>query len=146
MYRKMDEALKMAKKAYEKDEVPIGAVIYRGDELIAKAYNGCIAKNSSLAHAEMLAIKEALKKLNTTYLNECEIYVTVEPCMMCMGSILNTRIKKLVYGASEPKTGFVDSLVNICSVAKYHHIEIYGGIKEEECQRLMENFFISKRN
>jgi tRNA(adenine34) deaminase len=146
MYKKMEEALKMAKKAYKKDEVPIGAVLYRGDELIAKAHNQCVEKNDPLAHAEMLVIKKALKKLNTTYLNDCELYVTVEPCMMCMGAVLNTRIKKLVYGIAECKTGFVDSLINICSIVNCRHIKIYGGIKEEECKILMANFFSSKRN
>ncbi len=146
MYKKMEEALKIAKKAYEKNEVPIGAVLYRGNELIAKAHNQCVEKNNPLAHAEMLVIKKALKKLDTTYLDDCELYVTVEPCMMCMGSILNTRIKKLVYGTTEPKMGFADSLINIYSIVNDRCIEIYGGIKEEECKTLMVNFFSSKRN
>jgi len=146
MFDKMDIALDMAKKAYEKNEVPIGAAIFKDNILIAKSHNECNKKNSSLAHAEIIAIKKALKKLKNSYLDGCEIYVTVEPCMMCMGSILASRISKLVYGAYEPKTGFADSVINIRSLAIVNNIEIYGGIKEEQCSNLMVNFFKVLRN
>jgi tRNA(adenine34) deaminase len=146
MFDKMDVAIKMAQKAYDKSEVPVGAAIFKDGVLISKAHNECVSQNSSLAHAEIIAIQKALKKLGCAYLNGCEIYVTVEPCMMCMGSILNSRISKLVYGAYEPKTGFADSAANIKNFSAGANIEIYGGICEDKCGALMSSFFDLLRN
>ena len=146
MYKKMEQAIKTAQKAYAKNEVPIGAVIFKDGKAVCSAHNKSISKNNSLAHAEILAIQKALKKLNTTYLQGCELYVTVEPCMMCMGSIINARISKLVYGVSEAKTGFADSVANVRSFSVCNNIEIYAGIREEECRQLMVNFFKTLRD
>lgn len=146
MFKKMYAAIKMAEKAYERNEVPIGAAIYKNNELIAKAHNECILRNNSIAHAEILAIQKAMEELNSQYLDNCEIYVTLEPCMMCMGAIINSRISKLVYGAYEPKTGFADSIVNIRSIYNCNNLQIYPGICEEQCAKLMSDFFILIRN
>lgn len=141
MLKKMNTAIKMAEIAYGKNEVPIGAAIFKNNMLIAKAHNECISKNNSMAHAEILAIQKAIKELNSAYLDGCEIYVTVEPCIMCMGAIINCRISKLVYGAYEPNTGFADSRVNIKNLLNCNNIEIYGGICEDRCSKLMSDFF-----
>lgn len=146
MFKKMNTSIKMAGIAYEKNEVPIGAAIFKNNVLIAKAHNECVSRNNSLAHAEILAIQKAIKKLNSSYLDECEIYVTLEPCMMCMGAIINARISKLVYGAYEPKTGFADSKVNIKNIYSCNNLQIYPGICEEQCARLMSDFFKLLRN
>lgn len=146
MLKKINTAIKMAEIAYKKNEVPIGAAIFKNNELIAKAHNECISKKNSMAHAEILAIQKAIKKLNSAYLDECEIYVTIEPCLMCMGAIINTRISKLVYGAYEPKTGFADSIVNIKSIYGCNNLQIYQGICEEQCAKLMSDFFKLLRN
>ncbi len=142
----MDQAIKMAKKAYEEQEVPVGAAIYQGDRLIAVAHNLCKKNNSPTAHAEMIVIEQALRSLQTTYLQGCELYVTIEPCMMCMGAILAARLSRLVYGAIEPQSGFVESTVHIQTLANTKNIEIYSGIREEECAKLMQRFFYEARN
>lgn len=146
MFEKMNIAIKMAENAYTKNEVPVGAAIFKNNILISKAHNECVLQNNSIAHAEMLAIQKAFKQLNSTYLDGCEIYVTVEPCIMCMGAIINCRISKLVYGAYEPNTGFADSRGNIKNLFNCNNIEIYGGICQEQCSKLMTDFFKVLRN
>lgn len=146
MFDKMQQAIDMAQKAYDKGEVPVGAVIYKGEELIASAHNECCATKAATAHAEMLAIQKALKKLGTPYLQGCELYVTVEPCMMCMGAILTARLSRLVYGTIEPQSGFAETNVQIQTLVNTKNIEIYSGIKEKECIELMQRFFVRVRN
>lgn len=145
MFHKMDQAIQMAKKAYVQGEVPVGAVIYKGNRLIAQAHNECLQTNLPTSHAEMIAIERALTSLGSTYLQGCEIYVTIEPCMMCMGAILAVRLSRLVYGATEPQSGFVETNIHIQTAANTKNIEIYGGIREEECASLMRSFFEKKR-
>lgn len=142
----MKEALKEAQKAYELDEVPIGAVIVCNSQIISRAHNIKEKTKNPLCHAEIIAIDQACKKLGDWRLEECEMYVTVEPCLMCSGAILHSRLKKIIYGTSNTKFGYVESINKILTDPKNNHIvEVENGICAEECQKLMINFFESKR-
>lgn len=143
----MKTAYKLALKAYEIGEVPIGAVIVKDGKVIAKAYNKRNFKKLATAHAEILAIEKACKKLGDWRLDGCEMYVTLEPCPMCAGAIVNSRIKKLYFGAYERKSGSVFSNYQILFKGGLNHtVEAEGGILEEDCSSLLKNFFKSKRN
>ncbi|HHT50813.1 MAG TPA: nucleoside deaminase [Eubacteriaceae bacterium] len=142
MYQFMKSAIKEGEKAYKAGEVPIGAIIVKEGKVIARAHNLKETKNNPTAHAEILAIQKAAKKLGTWRLEDCEIYVTIEPCVMCAGAILQSRIERLIFGAREPKFGGVASIVNILDNPKFNHrVEIIEGILEEECSRLIKDFF-----
>ncbi len=137
----MIEALKEAKKAYEKDEVPVGAVIVKNGKVIAKAHNLKETKNSAIAHAEILAIEKANKKLNSWRLIDCDMYVTLEPCTMCMGAIISARIRNLYVGTLDPKTGACGSFVDL-SKNKYNHtVNIFKGILKDKCEYILKDFF-----
>ncbi len=143
----MKTAYKLAQKAYDIGEVPIGAVIVKDGKIIAKAYNKRNCKRLATAHAEILAIEKACKKLNDWRLDACEMYVTLEPCPMCAGAIVNSRIKKLYFGAYERKSGSVFSNYQILFKGGLNHtVDAEGGILEEECSMLLKKFFKSKRN
>ena len=145
--RMMKEAIKQAKIAYRCGEVPIGCVIARGDEVVARTRNSKISDNDSLAHAEIKAIKKAQKKLGTKYLYDCTLYVTVEPCAMCAGALINARVGQLVYGAREPKTGCCGSLYDLVSDGRMNHrIPYEAGVLGEECEKIMKDFFAERRN
>ena len=118
----MKEALKEAKKAYEKDEIPVGAVIVKDNKIIARAHNLKESKNNSICHAEILAIQKACKKLNSWRLLDCEMYVTLEPCSMCAGALINSRIKKVYIGTADEKTGACGSKLNLLEDFKFNHI------------------------
>ena len=138
----MKEALKEAKKAYKKLEVPVGVVIVKDGEIIAKAYNQKEEKNSPIKHAEIIAIEKACKKLNNWRLNDCEMYVTLEPCPMCAGAIVNSRIKKVYIGAAQQKTGACGSKVDIIDEYKTEtKIDIEFGIMQEKCLNILQDFF-----
>jgi len=142
----MEEALKEAEKAYKADEVPIGCVIVCDQKIIARSHNNKISSENSLNHAELKAIIKAQKVKQTKYLYDCSIYVTIEPCAMCAGAILNSRIGKLIFGAREPKTGCCVSVYPLLEENKFNHkVEIIEGIKKEECVALMQKFFREKR-
>ncbi|MEG1989890.1 MAG: nucleoside deaminase [Clostridia bacterium] len=140
MDKYMKLALNEAKKAYLKDEVPVGAVIVKDDKVISKAYNLRETKNSSLAHAEILAIEKACKKLNSWRLDNCVMYVTLEPCLMCSGAIVQSRISKVIIGAMDKKNGVVQSIANVLDINTTHKVE-YEINKEEECCVILSNFF-----
>ncbi|MBP3870906.1 MAG: tRNA adenosine(34) deaminase TadA [Faecalicoccus sp.] len=143
----MKEALKQAYKAFEQDEVPIGCVIVKDDKIIARAYNKREMKQSGIAHAEILAIEKACKKLGSWRLDGCDLYVTLEPCPMCAGAIIQSRIRKVVFGASDPKGGCVGSCINLFNVKGFNHYPFYqSGIFQEECSNLLKTFFKRKRN
>lgn len=142
----MFEALKLAKEAGENGEVPVGAVIVKEGKIIAKGRNMREAKQNALSHAEIEAINNACKKLGSWRLEDCELYVTLEPCPMCTGAIINSRIKTLIFGAYDQKSGSVDSVVNLCDYPYNHKVEIYGGICEDECLAVLQNFFSDLRN
>ena len=137
----MKEALKEAKKAYEKEEIPVGAVIVKDGKIIARAHNLKEIKKSSISHAEILAIQKANKKVEAWRLENCEMYVTLEPCMMCMGAIINARIKKLYIGTLDYKTGAVKSVIDIKNYKFNHEVEIKTGILQEECEYILKDFF-----
>ncbi len=141
----MKKALLEAQRAYEEGEVPVGAVIVRKGEIISVGRNMREQKQNALSHAEIEAINAACKKLGSWRLDECEMYVTLEPCPMCAGAIINARIKTLIFGAYDLKSGSIDSVINLCDYPYNHKPEIYGGISEEECLALLQKFFAEKR-
>ncbi len=142
----MKAALNEAKKAFLEDEVPVGAVVVRGDKIIAKAHNQRERKNVATHHAELLAIEKACKKLNSWRLDDCDLYVTLEPCIMCAGAIINARIKKVYYGAKEPKGGACESKFSLLSSGVLNWQTDYeGGVMEKECSFLITDFFKAKR-
>lgn len=138
----MKEALKEAKNAYKKLEVPVGVVIVKDNKIIARGYNQKEMKNNPIKHAEIIAIEKACKKLNNWRLNDCEMYVTLEPCPMCAGAIINSRIKKVYIGAVQEKTGACGSKVNL--IEKYNSetkIDTEFGILQDKCLELVQDFF-----
>ena len=139
----MKEALKEAHKAYALNESPIGDVIVKDDKVFVRAHNLKLTKGNCLKHAEIVAIDKACKKLGDWRLNDCDMYVTLEPCTMCAGAIVQSRIRNLYFGAYEPKSGAVCSCNNIFDVKNGHNhkVEFEGGILEEECSNLMTSFF-----
>lgn len=142
----MLEALKEASKALSLNEVPIAAIIVKDDEIISIAHNTNFKDKLTTSHAEINAINEACNKLKRAILDDCEMYVTVEPCLMCAGAILNARIKRLYYGAKEPKTGAHTSKYVLLANEEYNHnIEVYDGFYEEEARNLLKEFFKRKR-
>ena len=142
MEKFMREAIKQAKKAYKIDEVPIGCVIVYEDKIIARAYNKRNYKKSTLAHAELLAITKASKVLGDWRLEGCTMYVTLEPCQMCAGAIVQARIDKVVIGAMNPKAGCGGSILNLLEMEEFNHqVEVERGVCEKECQSLLQEFF-----
>lgn len=140
--RFMREALKEAKKAYDKLEVPVGAVIVKDGKIIARAHNLKETKFDTTKHAEILAIQKASKKLNSWRLLDCEMYVTLEPCSMCAGALINSRIKKVYIGANDEKTGAVGSVFNLLEDYTFNHkVECEKGILKEECEGILKEFF-----
>lgn len=138
----MKEALKEAKKAYEKLEVPVGAVIVKDGKIIARAHNLKETKFDTTKHAEILAIQKASKKINSWRLIDCEMYVTLEPCSMCAGALINSRIKKVYIGANDEKTGAVGSVFNLLEDYTFNHkVEVEKGILKDECESILKEFF-----
>ena len=138
----MKEALRQAKKAAEAGDVPIGCVIVYKDKIIARGYNKRNQQKTALGHAEIAAIRKASKKLGDWRLEECTMYVTLEPCPMCAGAIVQARIPEVVIGAMNPKAGCAGSVLNILQIDKFNHqVEIERGILEEECSQMLSDFF-----
>lgn len=142
----MKEALKLAKKAEALGEVPIGCVIEYQGNIIGRGYNRRTTDKNTLAHAELTAIKKASKKMGDWRLEECTMYVTLEPCQMCAGAIVQARIPTVVIGCMNPKAGCAGSILNILQVPQFNHqVEIIKGVMEEECSEILTNFFKSLR-
>lgn len=142
----MLRALELANEAFNNDEVPVGAVIVRGNEIIAEASNRVITDNDPTAHAEMLAIRTAAKKLGTTHLIDCDLYVTLEPCAMCAQAISWARLNRLYYGAADDKSGGITVGAKVYSHASCHHVpDIYDNIHANESALLLKEFFKRKR-
>ena len=138
----MQEALKEAKRAYKKLEIPVGAVIVKNGEIIAKAHNIKEEKKDTTKHAEIIAIQKASKKLESWRLNDCELYVTLEPCPMCAGAIIQSRIKKVYIGTLDEKTGACGSVLNLFKDYKFNHnVEVEYGILKNECEEILKKFF-----
>lgn len=142
----MNLAYKQALLAYKNNEVPVGCVIVKNDKVIAKAYNQKIKKNNPLSHSEIECIKKACKKINSKYLSGCEMYVTLEPCLMCAGAIIQSRIDKVYIATLDPKGGAFGSSIDVTKVKKINHyprVEI--GLMKDECSNILKEFFKSKR-
>lgn len=138
----MKEALKEAKKAYKKDEVPVGAIIVKNGEIIAKAHNNKESKKDTTKHAEIIAIQKASKALGAWRLEDCEMYVTLEPCTMCAGAMINARIKKVTYGTADEKTGACGTVLNLFEDYTFNHkVECEKGIMQKECEQILKDFF-----
>lgn len=138
----MKEAIKQAKKAYAINEVPIGCVIVYKDEIIGRGYNRRVTDKNTLSHAELNAIKKASQKLGDWRLDDCEMYVTLEPCQMCSGAIVQSRIKKVYIGCMNPKAGCAGSIMNLLNVPKFNHQVLQEeGILQEECSLMLKNYF-----
>ena len=144
--RFMREALAEAKVAASVDEVPVGAVVVRNGEIIGRGLNRPVQDSDPTAHAEVVAIRAAAKSEQNYRLNACTVYVTLEPCVMCMGAMLNARVSRLVFGAYDPKAGAAGSVVDLSDNRKLNHqLEVNGGLLEEQCVALLQKFFESRR-
>lgn len=142
----MQHALESAQHALTMDEVPVGAIIVKNDELIASANNMPITHHDPSAHAEIVALRAAAQKLQNYRLLDTTMYVTLEPCMMCAGALLHARVKRLVFGASDPKTGVAGGRFDWLANAEHtHKIEIVGGILQDQCGLILKDFFQQKR-
>ncbi len=138
----MKEALKQAKKAYEKGEIPVGAVIVKEHKIIARAYNEKEYKRDTTKHAEILAIQKASKKLKSWRLQDCDMYVTLEPCSMCAGALIQARIRKLYIGTMDKKTGACGSVLNLLEDYTFNHkLEVEKGILQKDCENILKIFF-----
>ena len=145
----MKEALKEAKKAFDKEEIPVGAIIVKDGKIIARAHNVKETKLDATSHAEILAIQKACKKIGAWRLLDCDMYVTLEPCSMCAGALINARIRKLYIGTNDEKTGACGSKLNLLEDYTFNHqVEIERGISQEECEKILKDFFkvLRKRN
>jgi len=142
----MDQALDLARAAAAAGEVPVGCVVVRDGAVIAGAANRTLTDRDPTAHAEIVALREAARSLDTERLTDCDLYVTLEPCAMCAGAISFARIRRLYYGAADPKGGAVDNGVRFFEAATCHHRpEVYGGIGEREASALLKDFFAARR-
>lgn len=139
------EAYKEACKAYKNDEVPVGAVIVKDNKIIARACNKKELVNDPCGHAEILCIKKASKKINDWYLKDCEMYVTLEPCVMCVGAIINARISKVYFGARDLKSGALGGLFDLMQQKGFNHYFEYEYLQEDNCGKILKDFFKSKR-
>lgn len=138
----MKKAIALAKRAFALGEVPVGCVIVRDGEIVARGYNRRNTKKTTLAHAEIAAIDKASKKLGDWRLEGCTLYVTLEPCQMCSGAIVQSRIDKVVIGAMNPKAGCAGSILNLLQMKEFNHqVEIKKGVLEQECRDLLQAFF-----
>ena len=138
----MKEALKQARKAGKIGEVPIGCIIVQNGQIIARGYNRRNTDKTTLAHAELAAIKKASKAVGDWRLEDCTLYVTLEPCQMCAGAIVQARMKRVVAGAMNPKAGCAGSILNLLQVERFNHqVEFEHGVLEEECSAILQNFF-----
>lgn len=142
----MGEALREAVKAYSREEVPVGAVVVRGGRIIARAYNQVELLKDATAHAEMLALTAAEEAVGDWRLNECTLYVTKEPCPMCAGAIVHTRVARVVFGAGDPKGGAAGGAMNLLQFPSLNHkSDITSGVREPECRQLLQTFFAEQR-
>ena len=143
----MNVALQEAKKSYKNGDVPVGAIIVKNGKIIAKAHNEKEKKHCAIKHAEIIAIEKACKKLKSWHLEDCEMYVTLEPCLMCAGALLQSRLKTLIYATENEKFGYVKSIESILNNDKNNHkIKIISGIGKQESQKLLKEFFKKKRD
>jgi tRNA(adenine34) deaminase len=142
----MREALRQAQKAYEASEVPVGAVVVRSGKIIARAYNQVELLKDATAHAEMLALTQAEAAVGDWRLTDCDLYVTKEPCPMCAGALVHTRIRRLVFGCTDPSAGAAGSLINLLQMPGFNHrCDIASGVLQDECAAILQSFFRKRR-
>jgi tRNA(adenine34) deaminase len=142
----MRDALRLAGKAYEADEVPVGAVVVRAGKIIARAYNQVELLKDATAHAEMLAVTQAEAAVGDWRLNECDLYVTKEPCIMCAGALVHVRIRRVIFGCSDPRSGAAGGFINLLQHPALNHVcEITAGVLQNECAAILQAFFRAKR-
>ena len=142
----MQVALELAREAASRDEVPVGAVVVHDGQIIGRGYNQPITRHDPTAHAEVMALRDAAGHVGNYRLPGCTLYVTLEPCLMCCGAIMHSRIARLVFGASDPKTGAVGSVMNVFSETRLnHHTTTTGGVLAQECGALLSGFFVARR-
>lgn len=142
----MNDAIKQAHKAFLEGEVPVGCVIVKDNKIISEAHNLCETNHNATHHAEMLAINDAIEKLGEKYLIDCSLYVTLEPCPMCAGAIINSRIKRVYIGCLDKNAGCAESVYKLLKDGMFNHTpEVYIGIEEEKCSKILKDFFKDKR-
>jgi tRNA(adenine34) deaminase len=142
----MRAALELARQAEQAGEVPVGAVVVKAGEIIGRGFNAPISRHDPSAHAEMVALRDAAQRVGNYRLVDCELYVTLEPCLMCVGAMFHARIARVVYGASDAKTGAAGSVLNLFAETRLnHHAEVQGGVLAEECGNLLSDFFAARR-
>src|SRR5271156_3432403 len=142
----MEEALRAARRALEAGEVPVGAVVVCAGKIIGRGWNRNLTDSDPTAHAEIIALREAGANLGNHRLGDCELFATIEPCAMCSGALVHARIKRLVYGADDPKAGAVHSVMNVLNHPSLnHHMEVRGGVLAGRCAELLQSFFRSRR-
>ena len=142
----MGEALRLARKALDKEEVPVGAIVTRNGKIIARAFNQVEMLKDATAHAEMLAITQAEAAVGDWRLNDCDLYVTKEPCAMCAGAIVHVRLRRVIFGCADPRSGAAGGTINLLQMQGLnHHCEIVAGVLAEECATLLQGFFRDRR-
>ncbi len=141
----MRKALEQAKKSLNRGEVPVGAVVVSAEEILSQAHNESIARNDPTAHAEIVAIRQACQKRRNYRLLDCDLYVTLEPCSMCLGAMVHARVRRLVFGALDPKSGAVKSMMLFPLDQTNHRIEVKSGVLAQECGKMLKEFFQQKR-
>jgi tRNA(adenine34) deaminase len=142
----MREALRLAAQAAEAGEVPVGAVVVKDGQFVGRGFNSPISRHDPTAHAEIAAMRDAARHLGNYRLVGCELFVTLEPCLMCVGAMFHARIARVVYGAKEPKTGAAGSVFNLFTEPRLnHHARIEGGVLAEECGKILSDFFVMRR-
>jgi tRNA(adenine34) deaminase len=141
----MRKALEQAEKSLNRGEVPVGAVVVSAEEILSQAHNESIARNDPTAHAEIVAIRRACQKRRNYRLLDCDLYVTLEPCSMCLGAMVHARIRRLVFGALDPKSGAVKSMMLFPLDQTNHRVEVKGGVLAQECGKMLKEFFQQKR-
>ena len=143
----MRDALRQAEKAYASDEVPVGAIVVREGKIIARAHNQVELLKDATAHAEMLALTEAEAAVGDWRLTDCDLYVTKEPCAMCAGALVHTRIQRLIFGCADPAAGAAGSMMNLLQIESLNHrCQITSGVLQDQCAAILQNFFRKRRN
>ena len=143
----MREALRMAQKAYDANEVPVGAVVVRKGKIIARAYNQVELLKDATAHAEMLALTQAQAAVGDWRLIDCDLYVTKEPCAMCAGALVHTRVRRVIFGCGDPSAGAAGSVMNLLQIPQWNHrCDIVSGILQDECAAILQDFFRKRRD
>ena len=143
----MTIALELAAEAERADEIPVGAIVVRNGEILGRGHNATISRNDPTAHAEIIAMRDAAQRIGNYRLVDCDLYATLEPCVMCAGAMMHARIARVIYGAVDPKTGACGGVVNLFDEARLnHHTTVTGGVLAQQCGQRLKEFFVRRRN